>query len=82
MTDALQFPKPEPTDTEDVVWALEAASSMWERGDGREAVRWIRRAAESAGDAGNDLRALALARVAADLAQAANIPPSIPPPAQ
>ena len=81
MSEALQFPKPEPTDSEDVVWALEAASSMWERGDGREAIRWLRRAAESAGDTGNDMRALALARAAADLAAIANIPPSIPPPA-
>lgn len=81
MSQAPEFPQPEPTDTEDVVWALQTAGTMWGRGDTREAVRWLRRAAEAAGDSGNDLRAVGLARTAADLSAAMNLPPSIPPPA-
>jgi hypothetical protein len=54
---------------------------MWARGDHHEAVRWLRRAAEAASDAGQDLRAVALAKTAADLTAALQLPPSIPPPA-
>ena len=53
---------------------------MWGRGDKHEAVRWLRRAAEAASDAGSDMRALSLARSAADLTQALELPPSIAPP--
>lgn len=80
MNEQAEFPAPEPTDPEDVVWALQTAQTMWERRDLREAVRWLRRAAESASDAGNDLRALALARAAADLTQAHQLSVTVPPP--
>ncbi len=79
MTDA-EFPSPEATDPEDVVWALQTAGTMYARGDVREAVRWLRRGAEAAGESGNDLRALALARRAADLAATHQVQPSVPPP--
>ncbi len=79
MTDA-DFPSPEATDPEDVVWALQTAGTMYARGDVREAVRWLRRGAEAAGESGNDLRALALARRAADLAAAHQLQASLPPP--
>ena len=39
--------------------------------NGNEAMRWLRRAAESAGEAGDDVRALSLSRVVADLHQGA-----------
>ena len=58
---------PEPTDSEDVVSALETADIFWTKGDADEAMRWLKRAAESASDAGNDDRALAIARTVADL---------------
>jgi hypothetical protein len=58
---------PEPDDNEDVVSALETADIFWAKGDADEALRWLKRAAETASDAGNDMRALAIARSAADL---------------
>jgi hypothetical protein len=76
----LAFPAPEPSDTEDVAWTLQTAGTMWARGDAHEAVRWLRRAAEAASDAGNDERALTLARSAADLSAATNMPASVAPP--
>lgn len=81
MTEELDFPAPEPGDPEDVAWQLQTAGTMWSRGDSHEAIRWLRRAAEAAGDNGADMRAVALARAAADLTTALDIPPSIPPPA-
>lgn len=59
---------------------METASQLWS-GDPREALRWLRVAAEGAADAGDDLRSVQLARQAADLRTAANLPPSMPPPA-
>ncbi|MFO0675143.1 MAG: hypothetical protein U0169_01285 [Polyangiaceae bacterium] len=64
-----EVPKPIPSDTEDVVWALEAAASLWKRGDRTDVVVWIRRAAEAAGMANHDERALVLARSAATFAE-------------
>lgn len=61
---------PEPSDSEDVVSALETADVFWTKGDADEALRWLKRAAESASDAGNDDRALAIARTVADLKSA------------
>jgi len=68
MTDA-KFPEAEPDDAEDVVVALTAAASMWVGGEQEEAIRLLRKAQESADAAGNDVRALELARAAADLAE-------------
>ncbi len=81
MNEQLQFPAPEPGDPEDVAWTLQTAGTMWGRGDHHEAIRWLRRAAEAAGNSGADMRAVTLARAAADLTTALDIPPSIPPPA-
>ena len=77
------IPKSEAGDAEDVSTALETASLLWAKGDAPESIRWIRRAAEAAGEAGNDMRALALARAAADLTSAeparkASKPPPLP----
>jgi hypothetical protein len=73
------FPAPEAGDPEEVVVALETATALWTRGDAREALRWLRRAAETAGEAGSDLRAVRLARSAADLTTRLSIPPTVPP---
>ena len=51
---------------EDVTVALEAAATLWENGDQKEALRWLGRAAEAAGAAGDDLRAVAIQSAAAD----------------
>jgi hypothetical protein len=64
----LQFPEPEANDADDVVLALETAGALWKRGDAQEGIRWLRRAAEAAEETGDDLRAVALARAAADFA--------------
>lgn len=61
------LPRAETSDAAEVVLALETARALWAKGQGLESVRWIQRAAENAESAGNDLRAVTLARAAADL---------------
>lgn len=67
---SIEFPAPAADDAEDVVFALETAGALWKRGDAQDSIRWVRRAAESAEESGNDMRALTLARTAADLTTA------------
>jgi hypothetical protein len=62
------IPTSEAADPDAVQHSLAQARSELERGDGREALRHLRRAAEDADQAGRELRAVALARSAADLA--------------
>ncbi len=57
------------SDVEDVVWALETASSLWKRNERVDAIVWLRRAAQAAGAAEHDDRAFALAREAAELSE-------------
>src|SRR5207247_1149549 len=61
------LPNARPTDSDDVRSALETATTMWMRGDASEALRWLRRAAERAAEEGLDLRAIELAKGAAEL---------------
>src|SRR5688500_3251053 len=61
------MPKVEAGDAAEVTLALETAHALWAKGQGLESVRWIQRAAQNAESAGNDLRAVNLARAAADL---------------
>src|SRR5690606_36285984 len=61
------LPQPESTDGERVTACLETANALWAKGDIGEAVRWLQRGADAAEEDGNDARALALARLAADL---------------
>lgn len=61
------LPRAEAGDAAEVVLALQTARTLWSQGQGLESVRWIQRAAENAGSAGSDLRAVSLARAAADL---------------
>ena len=69
-----------PDDPKDVAWGLKTAETCWKRGEGSEALKWLRRAVEAASEAEEDARALELAKVAADLAtQIASVAP--PPPA-
>jgi outer membrane biosynthesis protein TonB len=71
MVDAnLAVPTPQSGDADDVVLGLETAATLWKRGDAQDAIRWVRRAAESAEEAGDDMRALTLARAAADMTTA------------
>ena len=61
------LPRAEAGDAAEVALALETARGLWSKGQGLESVRWIQRAAENAESSGDDLRAVTLARAAADL---------------
>src|SRR5690606_10525447 len=74
---SVDYPSPLPGDPKAVVVALETGSAQWGKGELDDAVRWIRRAAEAAEAAGDDLRALSLARLAADLKSSLDVPPAI-----
>ena len=76
LASALLTPRPEVSDSDDVLLALETARALETQGELREAARWLRRAADEAEKQGNDERVLALARAAADLT---NILGSSPP---
>jgi hypothetical protein len=68
MTDlSTNLPRAEANDAAEVAMALETARALWAKGQGLESVRWIQRAAENAESSGDDLRAVSLARAAADL---------------
>jgi hypothetical protein len=69
MEASVQIPTPAEEDSDNVVTALETAAIFEAKGDGPEAVRWLKRAAESAGADGRDDRALSLARTAANLSE-------------
>lgn len=84
------IPSSEHGDPEPVRSSLAQARADLERGEVREALKHLRRAAEGADDAGSELRAVALARAAADLAteagpsltpRPASTAPSVAPPA-
>jgi len=72
MQQTIDIPSPSRADADTVITALETAAVFQAKGDGREAMRWLRRAAESASDAGDDPRALSLSRIAADLQEELN----------
>jgi hypothetical protein len=61
------LPRAQAGDAAEVALALETARALWSNGQGLESVRWIQRAAENAESTGDDLRAVSLARAAADL---------------
>ena len=74
------IPSSEQSDPEPVQSSLAQARSDFARGEIREALRHLRRAAEGADEAGSELRAVALARAAADLATevgASQAPPPV-----
>lgn len=77
---AHRFPRPDPSDTEDVLFALETAQALYSKGELQDAVRWLRRAADEAEQAGSDQRALELARAAAELVSEVSPPVSSPKP--
>ena len=74
------LPAAAPDDGDDVRWALETAHAVWGQGDRRAALSWLRRAAEAAAEAGADQRAVQLARAAAEIRTALEIPRTLPPP--
>lgn len=75
-------PNTQPDDADDVRWALETANAVWAQGDKRAALSWIRRAAEAAAESGADMRAVHLAKAAAELRSVLEIPRTLPPPAK
>lgn len=78
------IPAPADGDSFAVKHALEVARSLWECGEHRQAIIWVRRALEAADQADDAPRVAALARAVADLGPAATVPPpprsTIPPP--
>ncbi len=75
-----ELPEVEPQDPESVAVAIETARALFRTGDRLDALRWLRRAAERAEEAGDDLRAVNLARSAADLST--ELQSSVPPPSR
>lgn len=73
-------PTIEVADGSDTRWALETARTLWAQGERRDALQWVRRAAEAAAEAGDDDRALALAKMGAELRTAIDMPRTLPPP--
>ncbi len=65
---AVAFVSPAPGDGEDVVWALQTAETLWNRGEPLDALVWVRRAAQTATDDGDDARGAALEQAAEELA--------------
>ena len=49
-----ELPQADSADTDAVQMALQAAQTLWSRGDTAESLRWLKRAAESASDEGAD----------------------------
>src|SRR3954451_1444207 len=92
LPDLPDLPEVGPLDPEPVVVAVETARALFRTGEHLEALRWLRRAAERAEESGDDLRALNLARGAADFIPAVQgvpppqasvsppMPPAAPPP--
>jgi hypothetical protein len=80
MSERSLLPAAETTDAQDVRWALETAQSLWNQGERREALQWVRRAAEAAAESGADDRALLLAKMGAELRGVLDIPRTLPPP--
>lgn len=79
----MKIPAPAASDRETVVTALETAAAFDAKGNAAEALHWVKRAVQFAGEAGDDVRALALAHVAAALTTAAqSIAPNGSVPAQ
>src|SRR5262245_48016369 len=78
MADRAPIPPPVDDDPEDVFWALSTATTLYNRGERSEALKWLRRAAEQASDSGADTRALALMKAAADLTATFSTPPPAP----
>lgn len=79
---AIEIPAPEESDSAQVVSCLELAGELWKSGQHKEAIRFIQRGAAAAEEDGNDMRALKLARLGADLsAQVADAAPAAAAPA-
>ncbi|MBW2529522.1 MAG: hypothetical protein JRI23_35420, partial [Deltaproteobacteria bacterium] len=64
--DLASFPEAAADDPEEVRSALEIGQAMWSQGNREDALRWLKRAAETASEEGADMRAVALAKAAAD----------------
>lgn len=82
------LPTPSAGDSFAVKHALEVARSLWDCGEHRQAVVWVRRAVEAADQAGDTSRVAMLARAVADLGTPSTMPPppptrsTVPPPAR
>lgn len=75
-----ELPQAESDDADDVRWALETAQAVWQQGERRAALSWVRRAAEAAAEHGLDTRAVQLAKAGAEIRGLLDIPRTLPPP--
>lgn len=73
-TTAIHIPSANDDDRDDVQCALTVARASWERGDLRDALKWLRRAAQMAAEGDALLRAIALSKAAAEVALALERP--------
>jgi hypothetical protein len=78
----IELPLATATDPSDVVLALETAHALWRSGESKDALKWLRRAAETAEAEGDDMRALSLARAAAELTDLLPAEGTVPSPAR
>ena len=82
LSQTLLTPRPDLSDSDDVLLAVETARALETQGDIREAARWLRRAADEAEKQGNDERVLVLARAAAEMSNLIGSSPPAPPSAE
>ena len=67
--DAVHYPNPADADLEEVHCSLSVGAALWARGDGEEALKWLRRAAEAAADSDADRRAVELFKNRTDIGE-------------
>ncbi len=77
---AVDLPKPNPDDDEDVVDWLSTARTLWARGERSDALVWLRRAAEAAAMAGQPFRASEIGMYVTALEETYGDLPAAPPP--
>jgi hypothetical protein len=70
------LPVPADSDSENVVWLLSTAASLWTKGERPEALRWLERAANAARDEGATTRAVELLGAIKKLGPSASPAPS------
>ena len=61
------IPQATDNDADDVQCALSVAEACWGRGDGQDALKWLRRASQAAAELDDMARAIALSKAVADL---------------
>lgn len=71
-----EYPASEKGDPEEVALALETGRALWQKGDHRDAIRWLQKAAMKSLQVGNHVRAAVLTRTAAEFGASLTIRPA------